>query len=258
MKVTVCQFNPAEDTLDQALDRLSEHLVKHGSDFLLLPEMCFAPWLAADPVPDPQAWQDAVAMHEARIAGLRDLGVGAVVGTRPVIRENGSRRNQAYVWEAANGSAAAWHEKYYLPDEPGYFEHSWYDRGTQDFTVARGAGIKLGVQICTEMWFFEWARHYARSRVDLLLVPRASPHASVEKWLAGGQTAAVCSGAYCLSSNLWAPAGGKADLGGLGWITDPEGNILATTSPDDPFATVEIDLAFARDSKRTYPRYVPE
>ena len=98
MKVTVCQFNPAEDTLDQALDKLSEHLVKHGSDFLLLPEMCFAPWLAADPVPDPQAWQAAVAMHEARIAGLRDLGVGTVVGTRPVIRENGSWRNQAYVW----------------------------------------------------------------------------------------------------------------------------------------------------------------
>ena len=151
MKVTVCQFNPAEDTLDQALDRLSEHLVKHGSDFLLLPEMCFSPWLAADPVPDPQAWQDAGAMHEARTAGLRDLGVGAVVGTKPVIRENGSRRNQAYVWEAVNGSAAGWHEKYYLPDEPGYFEHSWYDLGTQDFTVARGAGMKLGVHICTEM-----------------------------------------------------------------------------------------------------------
>ena len=98
MKVTVCQFNPAEDTLDQALDRLSEHLVKHGSDFLLLPEICFAPWLAADPVPDPQSWQDTVTMHDARIAGLRDLGVCAVVGTRPVIRENGSRRNQAYVW----------------------------------------------------------------------------------------------------------------------------------------------------------------
>ena len=182
--------------------------MKNGSDFLLLPEMCFAPWLAADPVPDPQAWQAAVAMHEARIAGLRDLGVGAVVGTRPVIRENGSWRNQAYVWGAANGSAAAWHEKYYLPDEPGYFEHSWYDRGTQDFTVAQGAGLKLGVQM-----------------------------------------AAVCSGAYCLSSNLWAPADGKADLGGLGWITDPEGNILATTGPDDPFATVKIDLAFARESK---------
>ena len=111
MKVTVCQFNPAEDTLDQALEKLSEHLVKHGSDFLLLPEICFAPWLAAYPLPNPQAWQDAVPKHEARIAGLRDLGVGAVVGTRPLIREKGSRRNQAYFWEAAHGSAAAWHEK---------------------------------------------------------------------------------------------------------------------------------------------------
>ena len=63
-------------------------------------------------------------MHEARIAGLRDLGVSAVVGTRPVIKENRSRRNQAYVWEAVNDSAAAWHEKYYLPDEEGYFENS--------------------------------------------------------------------------------------------------------------------------------------
>ena len=79
-----------------------------------------------------------------------------------------------------------------------------------------------------------------------------------KKSLSGGQNAAVCSGAYCLSLNLWAPAGGKADLGGLGWITDPEGNILATTGPDDPFTTVEIDLAFAWLSKRTYPRYITE
>ena len=97
MKVVVCQFNRAEDTLDQALDKLSEHLVKHSSDFLLFPEICFAPWLAADAVPDPQAWQPAIAMHETQIARLRDLVVGAVVRTKPVIRENVSWRNQTYV-----------------------------------------------------------------------------------------------------------------------------------------------------------------
>ncbi len=70
-----------------------------------------------------------------------------------MIRDDGSRRNQAYVWEAVNESAAAWHEKYYLPDEEGCFENSWYDCGTQDFTVARGAGMKLGVQICTKCDF---------------------------------------------------------------------------------------------------------
>ncbi len=118
--------------------------------------------------------------------------------------------------------------------------------------------MRIGVQICTEMWFFEWARHYAASRADLLCVPRATPHGSVRKWLAGGQVAAVCSGAYCLSSNLWAPEGHKSDCGGLGWVVDPEGSVLAETSIEEPYATVEVNLDFSRLSKRTYPRYVPE
>ena len=41
-------------------------------------------------------------------------------------------------------------------------------------------------------------------------------------------------------------------------MVDPEGNVLAETTPEAPYATVEIDLAFARASKTTYPRYVPE
>lgn len=67
------------------------------------------------------------------------------------------------------------------------------------------------------------------------------------------RAATVCSGAYCLSSNLWAPEGDGPSLGGLGWVTDPEGRVLATTSAEEPYATVEIDLAFARLSKSTYP-----
>jgi N-carbamoylputrescine amidase len=118
--------------------------------------------------------------------------------------------------------------------------------------------MRIGVQICTEMWFFEWARHYAASGADLLCVPRATPHGSLRKWLAGGQTAAVCAGAYCLSSNLWYPVGSHADCGGLGWVISPEGDVLAETSEGQPFTTVSVDLSFARSSKRTYPRYVPE
>jgi N-carbamoylputrescine amidase len=92
----------------------------------------------------------------------------------------------------------------------------------------------------------------------VLCIPRATPHASTEKWLAGGQAAAVCAGAWCLSSNLWNPPGGKADCGGLGWIISPEGEVLAQTDADNPFASVEIDIEFARQSKVTYPRYVAE
>ena len=145
-----------------------------------------------------------------------------------------------------------------LPDEDGYWEASWYQRGEPVFEPCRALDLTIGVQICTEMWFLEWARHFARADAELLCVPRATPHASVAKWLAGGQAAAVCAGAYCLSSNLWNPPGSKADCGGLGWIISPEGDVLATTNPDSPFATVEIDPEFARHSKSTYPRYVSE
>jgi len=258
MKVTVCQIDPRDQQLDGFLSGLKAHIAENGSDFLLLPEMGFADWLAADATPDAARWDQAVAAHDAHIAQLSSFGVAAAMGTRPAVNAAGSRRNQAYVWTRDTDRAESFHEKYYLPDEAGYYEHTWYDRGEKRFDTARALGMRLGVQICTEMWFFEWARHYAASRVDLLCVPRATPHGSVEKWLAGGQAAAVCSGAYCLSSNLWAPQGASPDAGGLGWIIDPEGNVLTTTDTDNPFATVEIDLDFAKASKSTYPRYVPE
>lgn len=258
MKVTVCQFDPRAESLAPSLVALKQHIAEEGTDFLLLPEMCFSDWLAAEKTPDAAKWQAAVEAHAARISALSGLGAQAAMGTRPVVTDQNSRRNEAYIWTAESGTASGLHQKYYLPDEPGYWEHTWYDRGPKQFDVGRALGMRIGVQICTEMWFFEWARHYAASGVDLLCVPRATPHESVDKWLAGGQAAAVCAGAYCLSSNLWAPKGPDTNLGGLSWIIDPEGNVLATTDPDTPFATAEIDLDFARRSKATYPRYVPE
>ncbi|WP_420640764.1 carbon-nitrogen hydrolase family protein [Candidatus Leptofilum sp.] len=258
MKVTVCQIDSREGVLDQYLALLASHIKAEGSNFVLLPEMGFSEWLAADKTPDAIRWEKAADNHTRYIDNLNRLGVSTVVGTRPIIKPSGSRRNEAYIWTKASNKAIGFHEKYYLPDEEGYWEHSWYDRGPKSFDTVRFGDVRIGVQICTEMWFFEWARHYAAAKVDILCVPRATPHATNDKWLAGGRASAVCAGAYNLSSNLWYPKGSKADCGGLSWIIDPDGTVLATTNAETPFATVEIDLTFAQTSKRTYPRYVPE
>jgi N-carbamoylputrescine amidase len=71
-------------------------------------------------------------------------------------------------------------------------------------------------------------------------------------WLAGGRTAAVVAGAYAVSSNH-----GDERFGGQGWIVDPDGRVLAITSAEEPFVTVDVDLDGAEAAKRTYPRYVP-
>jgi N-carbamoylputrescine amidase len=257
MKITVCQLDNRKGYLGPMLEKLSIHIQENHSDFLLLPEMCFSEWLAVDPTPNLERWHEAVNAHDVQIAKLAELGAKAVMGTRPIVLNNGSLRNEAYIWSATGGAQSV-REKYYLPDEKNYWENSWYDRGERHFDLCRCLGMRIGVQICTEMWFFEWARHYAASRADLLCVPRVTPYRSIKKWLAGGQAAAVCSGAYCLSSNIWNPPGSKADCGGLGWIISPDGDILAETDTNSPFATIEVDLEYARRSKTTYPRYVPE
>ena len=112
--------------------------------------------------------------------------------------------------------------------------------------------------ICTEMWFMHHAREYGQEgNVHVVLCPRSTPYPTNDKWLAGGQAAAVVSGAFCLSSNSHTPVDYKAaNIGGLSWIISPEGDILATTDPDNPFASVEIDLDDAKKAKAEYPRYV--
>ena len=103
MKVTVCQLDPREDRIDACLTALGAHVAAEHSDFLLLPEMCFSEWLAAERTPDPRRWAEAVGRHVDYIRRLDALGTATVVGTRPIVNAMGSRRNQAYLWTREGG-----------------------------------------------------------------------------------------------------------------------------------------------------------
>ncbi|MDX1710570.1 MAG: carbon-nitrogen hydrolase family protein [Rhodovibrionaceae bacterium] len=253
MKVTVCQIDNRPENLEASWQALVDHVGSVGSEFVLLPEMPFSDWLAAEEQVDGARWQKAVHDHEHWLERLPELGAQAVAGTRPAL-DGHRRRNRAFVH--CDGRVEDIRDKAYLPDEPWYWEASWYEPGPVDYPTFSAAGAVAGVQICTEMWFLQHARAYGEAGAQLLCVPRATPHQSIDKWLAGGRTAGVVAGAFCLSSALWNPPGAPANLGGLAWITDPEGNVLATTTPQTPAATADIDLADADAAKRSYPRYV--
>jgi N-carbamoylputrescine amidase len=62
----------------------------------------------------------------------------------------------------------------------------------------------------------------------------------------------VRSGAFSLSSNR---VDANGVCGGRSWIIDPAGDVLAMTSAEQPFATLDIDLAKAKAGDG-YPRYV--
>lgn len=250
MRVTVCELRTSPGALEQDWDGLVAHATEQGSDLVVLPEMGFAPWFAAErPVSD-APWSSSVAAHAAWSGRLPELGA-AVVGARPVDRSAG-RRNEAYL-AVPHEPIRPLHDKSYLPDENGFWEASWYDRGDGGHRVVEAGDLRLGVLVCTEMWFLEHARAYGRAGAHVVATPRVTPAYSLDKWLAGGRTCAVVSGAWSLSSNSADP-----QHGGLGWAIDPEGNVVAMTSREQPWVTVEIDLPAVDAAKAAYPRYVPE
>jgi N-carbamoylputrescine amidase len=262
MRVTVCELDTDHpEGFEADWSRLGAHARAEGSQLVLLPEMPFAPWLAAELDFDAQAWNAAVTAHEDWLARLGELGGATALISRP-LNLGGRRVNQAYAWDP-NGGLTAGHEKYYLPDEEGFWEASWYGRGDGRFDLVQAAGLTAGFLICTELWFFERARAYGKAGAHLLAVPRATERQTVDQWLAAGRCAAVCAGAYCLSSNrvsAGSAAGGSAagGMGGGGWIVDPDGAVVAVTTREQPFCTREIDPQRAQAAKGTYPRYVVE
>ena len=192
------------------------------------------------------------------IFGWRDYQSSALKSSPEQPRETlaGKRFNVAYIWSRQNGLNWA-HQKTYLPNDDGYWEANWYDRAPVEFQTFCVHGLVIGFMICTEIWFLQHAREYAKLGVHILLNPRSTPRHTNAKWLAGGQTAAVVSGAFCLSSNH-AGQVDQLELGGTGWLCDPDGVVLATTSDEQPFVTIDLDPGVADAAKSTYPRYVDD
>jgi N-carbamoylputrescine amidase len=257
MRLTVCELPNHTDHFSDAWRRLIEHVNENQSDLVLLPEMPFYRWLAQTANVDASQWQRAVRAHDEWIGRLDQMAPATIVSTRPVL-EDRERRNVGFVWEPGTGAVDV-HAKRYLPDEPGFWEASWYQRGDGDFSIADTPRAKIGFLICTELWFTQHARDYGKQGTHIIVCPRATPKSTASKWLVGGQSAAVISGAFCLSSNLAGTTSDGGDFAGVGWIVEPEeGEILGRTSAAEPFLTLDVDLAEADRAKTTYPRYVHE
>ena len=255
MRVTVCELPSDWPTAERDWQAFKGELENQASEWVLLPEMPFCNWLAGERAVDPQRWQTAVAAHDYWIDRLKELPARVVIGSRPVI-DGGRFFNEGFVWQKSSGYQGV-HRKYYLPDEAGFWEASWYARGDGDFQVEEIEGLRLGFLICTELWFGARARAYARQGVHLLVCPRATPSASTDKWIAGGTTAAVVAGAFCVSSNFNGSNTEGPPFGGVGWVIEPgEGRVLGRTSQANPLVTIDIDPTWAEKAKQTYPRYV--
>lgn len=255
MKVTVCQWDSRPEMFEAQLQALIAHCIAAGSELLLLPEMPFDDWLAASPKVDGERWAVSIQRHLDSLTRLSALISASVIASRPLLDAAGIARNRAFYCNAVEGLVDG-HDKAHLPNEEGYWEAQWYQSGKPERAAVQVGACRVGTLICSELWFLEHARSYGQQQAQLLCVARATPSLGDDVWLAAGQTAAVVAGAYCLSSNQYRPEDVAPSMAGNGWVIDPDGTLLATTTADEPFVTVAIDLTYADAAKATYPRYL--
>ncbi|HTI05220.1 MAG TPA: carbon-nitrogen hydrolase family protein [Gemmatimonadales bacterium] len=257
-RVAVCEvpavLSPGARAWDSLVQRVRR--LRPRPDVFVLNEMPFGNWLASGPRRVQRLLRESHEAHERGISRLDELGVPVVIGTQAVMRDAGSV-NAGFVWTAGGGLQMP-HTKQFFPDEPGYYEARWFERGNEKFAVVEARGLKIAFLICTDLWFLQWARQYGKLGADLIVVPRATPRSSLARWKTGVAAAALVSGCYVASSNRVGRDRQGMVFGGRGWIFDPSGRQLAATSAQRPIAVATIDTAVAQRAKQEYPQYVKD
>lgn len=223
-------------------------------DILVTNELPFGPWIAESRAFSDEEARLSMSAHEKGLEGLIDLGLPAIISSRPV-RAGNRLANEAFVLE--NRAVRPLHRKQYFPNEPGWFESEWYAGDGSGFDAAEVLGIKVGVLLCTDAMFNENARAYGRQNASLIVIPRASG-SGLESWKIAGAMASLVSGAYVVSSNRVGRAKGGTQFGGGGYAYAPYGKLLAMTDQTHPVQVVELDPATVVSAQRDYPCYVPE
>ncbi len=248
MKLAVCEFPDEMARKEAAWSVLRSDVVREQPNVLVMPEMPFCSWIFAGATFDPVAWRNALDIHDRMIERLPTLGVPWVISSRPIERD-GKRLNEAFVWSQEGGYRGI-RAKWYLPDAAVARETTWFSQGDRNFTPTNVAGAQVGIQLCSETMYPEWARELGIKGAQLIAQPRAAT--AHKLWSVVAEMSAVGSGCLIATANRrtsekdWFPGGST--------IISPDAKLLAETTAERAFAAVTIELATADEVRGRYPR----
>jgi predicted amidohydrolase len=237
--------------------RLAERLdqcVERGADLALLPELPLNAWRPATKVPrdedaEPMDGRRATIQAEA----ARGAGIGLVGGIIHRDPATGRRTSRVLVFDRA-GELVATYEKLHLPEEPGFWETSHYQPGTQAPARIDAFGLPIGVQVCSDTNRPEGSHLLGAMGAEAILIPRATEEATYRRWNLVFRANALTSCCYVLSVNRPDPEDGVL-IGGPSVAVDPGGQVLVETT--DAIGIVTLESRVVREARAAYPGYLP-
>lgn len=236
--------------------RLRERLLEaadRGADLAVLPEIPLNPWRpATKEAHDDDAERMDGPRSTTQREAAKEAGIGLVGG---IIHraEDGRRTSRALVIDST-GEVRATYEKLHLPEEPGFWETSHYEPGTEAPHRIDAFGVPIGVQICSDNNRPEGTHLLGAQGAMAVLVPRASEEKTYQRWKTVFRSNALTGCLYVLSVNRPDPEEGVL-IGGPSVAVDPTG--FARLETTDRLALVTLDATVVTDARRNYPGYLP-
>jgi predicted amidohydrolase len=254
-KLTVALISEVFWEADGA-QRLKQRLAdaaERGADLAVLPELPLNAWRPAtkesqDDDAEPMDGPRAMAQRDA----AREAGIGVIGG---IIHrgQDGQRTSRALVIDR-DGEIRANYEKLHLPEEPGFWETSHYQPGTQPPQRIDAFGLPIGVQICSDNNRPEGTHLLGAQGAMAVAVPRASEERTYQRWKTVFRSNALTGCVYVLSVNRPDPEEGVL-IGGPSVAFEPNGELLVETT--DRMALVTLEASVVTDARRAYPGYLP-
>jgi N-carbamoylputrescine amidase len=224
-----------------------------GAVLAFLPELPLDRWAPAtrkaldEDAEPPGGRRQALQAEAARASGVAVVG-GAIV-TDP---ETGRRHNTALVY-GGDGGLLGSYRKLHLPQEPGFWEASHYEPGDEPPAVVEAAGLRLGLQICSDANRPAMALVPAALGAEVVAAPRATPPGSYERWKLVLRANAVTGCTFVISVNRPEDREGT-DIGGPSLAIAPDGEVLVESTA--PLALATLDLERLREAREDYPGYL--
>lgn len=240
------------DGAQRLKQRLGE-VAERGADLAVLPEIPLNAWCPSTKEAKPD---DAEPMDGPRSTAQRDAaaeaGIGLIGGI--IHRDDAGRRTSRALVIDATGAIRATYEKLHLPEEPGFWETSHYEPGTEAPRRIDAFGLPIGVQLCSDNNRPQGVHLLGAQGAMAMINPRATEEKTYQRWKTVFRANALTSCLYVLSVNRPYPEDGVL-IGGPSVAFDPNGELLLETT--DAVTLVTLDAKVVTDARRAYPGYLP-
>jgi len=239
-----------ERNLKKAVE-MTEYALENGAKVIVFQQLFHLPWFPSET--EAERFSLAEAEDGPTITKMRQMAKdGDAVLVCPIFEKSGDAYyNTAFVIDA-DGSIAGKYRKVHVPEIPLWQEKFYFASGDLGFPVVQTKYVRLGVQLCWDIFFPEGCRALALKGAELVVAPTAAAFSSALRWERMVTSAAIANGVYVFRVNR---VGGTEQqrFYGKSFMVNPFGEItIEPTGKMDAVVFADVDLDEIAEARQVW------